>query len=304
MLARETRTRPLTCVERDALSVLGYLWHVSGLPNKVIARQGPSDQCTAQRRAYRHRHVVTRVEVAHVDAARIDDQPPAALLRSDVTELESDDGTAGRDRLVIDAAVDVPHEQVRVALCCSNVHLKYLMIGGEKVGKRRAVADYYMSFGSRYGYQWVLGGTKHFGIYQDGDSRWRFSDAMRRMEDLLAVTLNLPRGSSILDAGCGVGDVAYRLASVYGYPVTGIDILESNIPEAQRRAAHRAVTDMTTFCLMSYYSLTFDADSFDGVFTMETLVHAEDVPLVLSNLFDVLKPGVAWSSSNTLMTEH
>lgn len=151
--------------------------------------------------------------------------------------------------------------------------------------------DYYTSLGSRIGYQVLLGGTKHFGLFEPSDSRWDFAAGMRRMEDLLATTLALPKGAKLLDAGCGVGDVAYRLASVHGYLVTGIDIQDGSIIEANERAKDRRVADQLDFRVMSYDDLDFPAASFDGAYTMETLVHAENPATVLSEFYRVLKPG-------------
>lgn len=64
---------------------------------------------------------------------------------------------------------------------------------------------------SRLGYLYLLHGTKHFGWYGAGDSGWRFSPAMRRMENQLGQRLGLEAGSRVLDAGCGMGEVARTL---------------------------------------------------------------------------------------------
>jgi ubiquinone/menaquinone biosynthesis C-methylase UbiE len=156
---------------------------------------------------------------------------------------------------------------------------------------KRSVVDYYSSLGTRYGYKYILGGTKHFGLYREGDSRWNFTESMRRMEDRLAAEVDLPEGSKLLDAGCGVGDVARHLARYYGYEVVGIDILDFNIAEARERARSSHLSSRTHFELMSYDDLAYDNKSFDGVYTMETLVHAQDAELVLGNFSSVLKPG-------------
>jgi len=98
------------------------------------------------------------------------------------------------------------------------------------------ILRYYDRTESRIGYQYLLHGTKHFGYYEQGQSRWQFTAAMRRMERELGKRLALPTDASVLDAGCGMGDVARTMATKYGLKVTGIDILDFNIAEARKRS--------------------------------------------------------------------
>lgn len=153
------------------------------------------------------------------------------------------------------------------------------------------VIRYYNKTESRVGYDLVLGGTKHFGYYSKGDNPWALRSALRRMEEKLARSLGLTPGSLVLDAGCGVGDVAISLASRHGLRVVGIDILDFNLAEARRRAAAGDVSALVEFREMSYLGLDFPANHFDGAYTMETVVHASDPERALRELWRVLKPG-------------
>lgn len=155
----------------------------------------------------------------------------------------------------------------------------------------RNVWRYYDRTESRIGYKLLLGGTKHFGWYEPNESRWRLSKAMRQMEDVLGDKLALSANSEVLDAGCGVGDVARGLAARHGLRVTGIDILDFNLAEARRRSVSAAMEERTKFVWGDYHSLDFPDESFDGVYTMETLVHAADPDQVLSEFYRVLRPG-------------
>lgn len=162
---------------------------------------------------------------------------------------------------------------------------------GSAARHRAAVTSYYGKFESRIGYSLILGDTKHFGYYRPGDAPWPFGPAMRRMEDLLGERLGLARGSRVLDAGAGVGDVASRLAQAWGLDVTGIDILPFSIIEAAKRISKRRLTDRVRVVEMDYTELKFPDDSFDGAYTMETLVHSDRVEQVLAGLHRVLAPG-------------
>jgi sterol 24-C-methyltransferase len=150
---------------------------------------------------------------------------------------------------------------------------------------------YYERTESRLGYRYILHGTKHYGWYEPGQSMWNFTAAMRRMEDQLGSRLALSADSEVLDAGCGVGDVARTMAAKYRLRVTGIDILDFNLAEARERSDRAGLSDRTTFLKGDYHNLQFPDASFDGSYTMETFVHASDPERVLTEFLRVLRPG-------------
>ncbi|ADP80193.1 Methyltransferase type 11 [Pseudofrankia inefficax] len=157
---------------------------------------------------------------------------------------------------------------------------------------KRAVLRYYDRTESRLGYLYLLRGTKHFGWYEAGDSGWRFSPAMRRMERQLGQRLGLEADSRVLDAGCGMGDVARTLAADFGLDITGIDILDFNLVEARRRSERAGLANRTRFIECDYHDLSrFEDGEFDGVYTMETFVHAADAERALAEFHRVLRPG-------------
>jgi SAM-dependent methyltransferase len=113
------------------------------------------------------------------------------------------------------------------------------------------VVGYYRKPESRLTYR-LLGGTKHFGYYPAGSSGLSMASAMRLMEDRLGAALDLPSGSRVLDAGCGEGDVAVRLGTRFGLEVDGVDLLESNLRRARRKAARLGLTDTLRFHRLDY----------------------------------------------------
>lgn len=151
---------------------------------------------------------------------------------------------------------------------------------------------YYAGFESRLGYWFFLGGTRHFGYYQPG-AKWPFpiNGALRRMEDHLFDSLKLQPGAEVLDAGCGVGHVAMHLARK-GLRVHGIDVVSNHLKWARQGIQANGLEKDVTVRLMDYQHLDDLADaSFDGVYTMETLVHAMHPEKALVEFFRVMKPG-------------
>ncbi|KAL8817741.1 MAG: hypothetical protein Q9223_003480, partial [Gallowayella weberi] len=156
----------------------------------------------------------------------------------------------------------------------------------------RSVENYFATWESRAGYKLVLGGTRHHGYYKAG-TRMPFpiNPALRRMEDHLYNTLSLPGGSQVLDAGCGVGHVAMYFARK-GLRIQGIDLVENHITWAQRDIKAQGLEDQVSVRVGDYHNLDhISSNSLDGVFTMETFVHANDGHKVLSEFYRVLKPG-------------
>lgn len=153
------------------------------------------------------------------------------------------------------------------------------------------VSDYYHRLESRIGYRFVLGGTRHFGYYKEG-TIWPFpiGAALRRMEERLYLTLGLKDNSLVLDAGTGNGDVAVFMAK-RGLRVKAIDLLAMHVQWARENVKRKHLGDQVEVLTGNYENLDFDNDTFDGVYTMETLVHAGEPDQAMREFYRVLKPG-------------
>ncbi|EHK20479.1 uncharacterized protein TRIVIDRAFT_69012 [Trichoderma virens Gv29-8] len=156
-----------------------------------------------------------------------------------------------------------------------------------------ALRAYYESWDSRIVYQVIMGGTQHFG-YWEKDTYWPFplGSRLRRMEQKLMEILSLPKGSYILDAGCGVGHVARYMAQ-HGMRILGIDIIDWAISDA-RNAAKQAGLSKETMSVekMDYHYLEpISSESFDGVYTMQAFGHAVEPKKAMNGFFRILRPG-------------
>jgi MPBQ/MSBQ methyltransferase len=98
----------------------------------------------------------------------------------------------------------------------------------------------------------------------------------------------LPRGTTVLDVGCGIGGSSRILARDYGFKVTGITIS----PQQVKRAQELTQSDLpVTFLVDDAMALSFADESFDVVWSIEAGPHMPDKAVFARELLRVLKPG-------------
>ncbi len=102
--------------------------------------------------------------------------------------------------------------------------------------------------------------------------------------DAFATTLSTADARTVLDLGCGTGQLAERLAG-RGLDVTAVDISPANVQAARARGVEAQMAD--------FASLPFPDDSFDAAFAMNSLIHVPpaDLSAVLAEIARVLRPG-------------
>jgi SAM-dependent methyltransferase len=103
-----------------------------------------------------------------------------------------------------------------------------------------------------------------------------------------AVTYHLPAGGSVLDLGCGTGELAGAIAAV-GMQVTGCDIS----PEMLRGAAAADPAGAVDWIQLDpgWRRLPFASGSFDAVVAASVLEYVDDPAAVLRECRRVLRPG-------------
>ncbi|HKO35276.1 MAG TPA: class I SAM-dependent methyltransferase [Pyrinomonadaceae bacterium] len=100
----------------------------------------------------------------------------------------------------------------------------------------------------------------------------------RAYDMALEIARVVPRGSEVLDVGCGNGYIAHHLSAMLGTTVTGIDVADSTEAPIDYR---------------QYDGREFPApdSSFDAVALAYVLHHAQDVHSMLEEMKRVLRPG-------------
>jgi SAM-dependent methyltransferase len=119
----------------------------------------------------------------------------------------------------------------------------------------------------------------------------RLQDQAGALVDLLHGDTAYPSGSTVLEAGCGVGAQTVTLATRSPRArFTSIDLAEESIAAAKQRTDAAGITNVE-FRQADIFELPFEEQSFDHVFVCFVLEHLSRPVEALEILKRVLKPG-------------
>ncbi|MCC3775005.1 methyltransferase domain-containing protein [Streptomyces sp. UNOB3_S3] len=164
-----------------------------------------------------------------------------------------------------------------------------------------AVGELYDHLSAAFGE--IMGGSLHFGYWEDADDPGAMAVPSRRMTEKMIDKLPVGPGQRVLDIGCGNGRPALDLARRTGAEVVGISISRQQVAEAGRLAASAGLSGRVTFRLADAMDLPFASDSFDGVWMFESLLHMPDASRALAQAARVLRPSGRLALSNLVVRE-
>ena len=121
-----------------------------------------------------------------------------------------------------------------------------------------------------------------------GQSSWMTADEMRYFAELLSIDAS----TNVLEVGSGSGGPALFLADLTGCRLTGLDVNEFGILNANRLAAERGLSERVNFEMTDAGEpLPFSDGSFDVVFSNDVMCHVPNRSNVLEEWHRILKPG-------------
>jgi ubiquinone/menaquinone biosynthesis C-methylase UbiE len=109
--------------------------------------------------------------------------------------------------------------------------------------------------------------------------------------DLLVAQAGVTSYTRVLDVGSGLGGPALHLAETHGCSVTGLDIVETNVCEANRRANARSLGHLVTFQLGDATAMPFEMAQFDLVMGQDAWCHVPDKDTLIEECARVVIPG-------------
>ncbi len=160
-----------------------------------------------------------------------------------------------------------------------------------KYSSKESVAKSYDSWTNDYLLERLWGDHIHLGYYNYPYYNTDFRKAKIEFVHQLVRWSGLdrlPRGSRILDIGCGIGGSARILANDYGFDVLGITISSKQVRRANQ------LTQKGTRCrfeVMDAMDLQLEKGSFDGVWSVEAGPHIPDKQGYADQMLRVLRPG-------------
>mmetsp|Transcript_16650 Transcript_16650/g.46510 ORF Transcript_16650/g.46510 Transcript_16650/m.46510 type:complete len:393 (+) Transcript_16650:797-1975(+) len=102
--------------------------------------------------------------------------------------------------------------------------------------------------------------------------------------------LDLKPSDVVLDIGCGIGGGDFLMADTYGCKVHGMDLSVNMVTIALERSRSRS-NDLVTFEISDCTTRDFDEESFDVVYSRDTILHIQDKPALFKRLLAFMKPG-------------
>src|SRR5438874_13745783 len=116
------------------------------------------------------------------------------------------------------------------------------------------------------------------------------AEAIWPQEQTLFARYALPAGVSILDAGCGTGEISMRLAQMFDRArLLGVDVIDAHLERARARCA--AFGDRTRFEHRSIFDLELPDQTFDLVVCRHVLQSIPHPDRVIGELARVTRRG-------------
>ncbi len=148
--------------------------------------------------------------------------------------------------------------------------------------RRRRVTAHYDELSGHYAELW--GEHIHHGYYARGDETR--DEATQALVERLVEDMQLPRGATVLDVGCGIGGTARLLSRQYDCRVTGVTLSSVQACMARERGNGRYAP---RFVVGDAAALPF-VGAFDALVAVEVLSHVDDRAAFFAQAARLLEP--------------
>jgi len=111
--------------------------------------------------------------------------------------------------------------------------------------------------------------------------------------DEFVKVLKLKENNNVLDVGCGIGGSGFYIARNYGATVHGVDLSSNMISMAVKYQGdmEEKVRKLVSFEMSDITKQDFEANSFDVIYSRDTILHIGDKEALFTKFFEWLKPG-------------
>jgi len=156
--------------------------------------------------------------------------------------------------------------------------------------EKKDIIEYYDTCEADYRLFWDLDRSlaMHAG-YWDETTR-SLHEALNRENEVLSAMAKISSTDHVLDAGCGVGGSSIYLADKLACRVTGITLSQHQVTKAKAHVVSRQLARPPEFLVMDFMQTTFPDETFDVVWGLESICHADDKGAFIREAYRILKP--------------
>ena len=153
------------------------------------------------------------------------------------------------------------------------------------------IARYYDVSEVHYRRIWQLDKSRslHYG-YWDASTK-NFHEALLNINKILSDLAAIKAGNRVLDAGCGIGGSAAWLGAIIKCTVTGISLSAKQIANANLHAKKEDLDALVKFEVKDFTATGYTDGSFDIIWAIESVCHANDKKKFTDEAFRLLKKG-------------
>ena len=163
----------------------------------------------------------------------------------------------------------------------------------------KTVSEYYDLCSEFMVFGW--GASLHFAPLSPRES---LEDSKIRHQRLMMAKLELSKGMTVIDVGCGIGGPMRRVAREAGVRVVGVNSSDVQLDKAKALNVEAGLQHMVDYLACSFMDMNAVADdTFDRGYAIESTCHAPDKVGAFAEIYRVLKPGALFWGQEMCMTD-
>jgi sarcosine/dimethylglycine N-methyltransferase len=126
--------------------------------------------------------------------------------------------------------------------------------------------------------------------------------------DVMARHAGVNASSNVLDIGAGLGGPALHMVETLGCKVTAVDLVQTNVDQAQARAKARGLDSKASFHQADAQALPFTDGAFDVVFSQDAFCHVPNKQQVINEATRLARSGgkitfIDWVESGSMSAQ-
>jgi len=153
------------------------------------------------------------------------------------------------------------------------------------------IIAYYDNCEDHYRMYWNLQESLslHYGYWDETTSS--FHEALLNINKKLIEYADIQGSHKVLDMGCGIGGSSIYLARELGCDCTGITLSERQVATANKLATRYELSDHCRFEVGDFTKTKYQDGSFDIIWAIESVCHANDKADFIREAYRLLRPG-------------